>query len=139
MASSSVEIVPNVEPVVEKKTKKTKSTKTNDEPVPVLNTEASSSNSYEQQVKSLTGLIADLTKRVMALEVELKELKEKPTSVAEPSTKVKKEEKEKKTRAPTAYNIFMKEKMLELKDSHPTLTNIERMKMAAEAWSESKK
>jgi hypothetical protein len=46
--------------------------------------------------------------------------------------------KVKKKREPTAYNIFMKTKLIELKESHPSLSNIERMKMAAEAWDTSK-
>lgn len=46
----------------------------------------------------------------------------------------KKVRKVKETRVPTAYNIFMKETMFELKVTHPQLSNIERMKMAVEAW-----
>jgi hypothetical protein len=96
------------------------------------------STSSNDDVASLKLLVEQLTKRVDELESRLSELEGKPT---EPQTKPKvvKNNEEKKPRAPTAYNLFMKEKMTELKESHPTLTNIERMKMAAEAWSESKK
>lgn len=52
--------------------------------------------------------------------------------------KIDEAKKTKKPRAPTAYNIFMKQKMVELMETHPHLTNIERMKMAAEAWIEKK-
>ena len=132
MASSSV--VDNVvEAVVEKKTKKGKTVK-ND-------AGASTSNvvSSEDQIKNLVSQLSELVKRVEALETELQEVKQQTAGTPKDNAKPKKEEKEKKTRAPTAYNIFMKEKMLELKESHPELSNIERMKMAAESWSESKK
>lgn len=97
-----------------------------------------SSSSNNDEFASLKLLVEQLTKRVEELETRVSELEGKPT---DPPTKQKvvKSTEEKKPRAPTAYNLFMKEKMTELKESHPTLTNIERMKMAAEAWSESKK
>ena len=132
MAASSV--VDNVvETVVEKKTKKGKTVKNDNV--------ASTSNvvSNEDKVDNLVNQLAELVKRVELLEAELKEVKQQTAGTPKDNTKPKKEEKEKKTRAPTAYNIFMKEKMLELKESHPNLSNIERMKMAAECWSESKK
>ena len=43
--------------------------------------------------------------------------------------------KEKKTRPPTAYNLFMKEKMNELKEQNPEMTAKERFSSAAELWS----
>jgi YABBY protein len=134
MASSSQVVDTVVEPVVEKKTKKGKTAKVDTVKV---DTGASTSAvvSTEDQMASLVNQLSLLMKRVETLEGELQEMKGTQKDVPKP----KKEEKEKKTRAPTAYNLFMKEKMLELKESHPTLTNIERMKMAAEAWSESKK
>ena len=90
----------------------------------------------EVKVEKLTELVNTLVQRIEVLESKLKE----PTSPSKPSGKKEKEPKEeKKPRAPSAYNLFMKEKMGELKESHPDLNNIERMKMAAEAWSESKK
>ena len=54
--------------------------------------------------------------------------------------KIHEAKKTKKTRVykRTAYNFFMKEKMLELMETHPHLTNIERMKMAVEIWNENK-
>jgi vacuolar-type H+-ATPase subunit I/STV1 len=140
MASTSVDnVVVENTVVVEKKTKKGKTPKVE---VPVV--EASTSKvvvSQEEQISNLVNQLSQLVKRVELLENEVTELKQQQ-SVGGSQTKqtvVKKEEKEKKTRAPTAYNLFMKEKMLELKDTHSSLSNIERMKMAAEAWSESKK
>jgi uncharacterized protein (UPF0335 family) len=120
--------------VVEKKAKKGKASKIE---VPVV--EASSSSSNVEV--NLTNQLSELVKRLELLENEVKELKQQQSiDVSQPKQiMVKKEEKEKKTRAPTAYNLFMKEKMLELKETHSNLTNIERMKMAAEAWSENKK
>lgn len=99
---------------------------------------ASSSN---DDVSTLRTLVENLTKRIDELETRVRELEGKNTDTKETPTKQKptKSNEEKKPRAPTAYNLFMKEKMTELKETHPTLTNIERMKMAAEAWTESKK
>lgn len=37
---------------------------------------------------------------------------------------------------PSPYSIFMKQKMIELKDSHLNMTIIERIKMIADAWAE---
>lgn len=134
MASTS-QVVDTV--VVEKKVKKGKAAK-----VDTVKVDAGASTSAvvstEDQMANLANLVnqlALLMKRVETLESEFQEVKGSQKDASKP----KKEEKEKKTRAPTAYNLFMKEKMLELKESHPSLTNIERMKMAAEAWSESKK
>jgi outer membrane murein-binding lipoprotein Lpp len=92
-------------------------------------------NNDVDEIASLKALITELTARVQTLEATVEKLK----TGGDATEKPKKEEKEKKPRAPTAYNNFMKEKMHELKESHPALTNIERMKMAAEAWTESKK
>lgn len=39
-----------------------------------------------------------------------------------------------KPRQPTAYNLFMKEKLLELSQTHPSLKNKDRMKMASDHW-----
>lgn len=90
----------------------------------------------EQKVEQLTELVNTLVKRIEVLESK----SEEQPSTSKPSGKKEKEPKEdKKPRAPSAYNLFMKEKMGELKETHPDLNNIERMKVAAEAWSESKK
>lgn len=97
-----------------------------------------STNNNVNEVASLKVLVEELSNRVAKLEAILERI-EKTKTDTEVVEKPKKEEKEKKPRAPTAYNNFMKEKMHELKESHPSLTNIERMKMAAEAWTESKK
>ena len=54
--------------------------------------------------------------------------------------KVKKnvEGEEKKKRAPTAYNIFVKEKMAVVKEEFPELNRQELMKKIAEMWSAEK-
>ena len=39
-----------------------------------------------------------------------------------------------KPRQPTIYNLFMKEKLLELSLTHPSLKNKDRMKMASDQW-----
>ena len=46
----------------------------------------------------------------------------------------KKVSSDKKKREPTAYNLFLKEKIAELKETHPDLTAPERMKEAALLW-----
>lgn len=134
MASTSTDNV-----IVEKKMRKAKTSKVD---VPVL--EVSSSNvdtRKDEHIDNIVNQLSELVNRLAILEKEVKELKQQQGVSSSQPTQIitKKEEKEKKTRVPTAYNNFMKTKMLELKETHPNLTNIERMKMAAEAWSESKK
>lgn len=137
MASTSDNVVIDNTVVVEKKTKKGKTPKVE---VPVAQATSSVELKKDEQVNTLVQQLSDLVKRMELLENEVKELKQQSAGSSQTKqTTIKKEEKEKKTRAPTAYNNFMKEKMLELKETHPNLTNIERMKMAAEAWTESKK
>ena len=46
--------------------------------------------------------------------------------------------KTKGSRAPTAYNLFMKEKMLELKVSSPELTNNQKFAQVASMWAQHK-
>lgn len=50
----------------------------------------------------------------------------------------RKEKKERKPRAPTEYNLFLKECMLNLSKSHPDMGTRERMKMAVEEWRKKK-
>lgn len=59
--------------------------------------------------------------RVEALEKELRELK-----MGKPMAK-----KEKSSRKPSRYNLFMKEEMTKLKISHPEMPHKERFKLAA--------
>lgn len=93
--------------------------------------------SLEDKVEKLTELVNSLVKRIEVLESNALEVA--PVTNSKGAGKKDKEPKEdKKPRAPSAYNLFMKEKMGELKESHPDLNNIERMKMAAEMWSASK-
>jgi hypothetical protein len=44
----------------------------------------------------------------------------------------------KPTRALSPYNIFMKEKMAELKEKHPDMNGKEKFKIVAEEWSKLK-
>eukprot|EP00047_Mylnosiga_fluctuans_P001349 m.219874 g.219874 ORF g.219874 m.219874 type:complete len:90 (+) comp10269_c0_seq1:204-473(+) len=46
---------------------------------------------------------------------------------------------EKTKRAPSAYNIFIKDKLAELKASNPEMDHKQRFKAATEAWNEQKK
>ena len=102
-----------------------------------------------------------------AEEVSLSEMKKKLTEIykkhAEPSEKKEKkakkekkddgeekkakkvakkkddgEKEEKKKREPTAYNLFMREKMAELKEDKD-MTGKDKMKKIAEMWSEREK
>lgn len=50
----------------------------------------------------------------------------------------RKEKKERKPRAPTAYNLFLKEHMLLIAQNHPEISTRERMKMAVEEWRKKK-
>ena len=65
--------------------------------------------------------------RLETLEKEIKELK------MEKSVE-KKEKKEKKTRAPSAYNIFMKAELASIKAAHPDMSHQERFKLAASRY-----
>ena len=62
---------------------------------------------------------------------------QKEKSVTKTEKSPKKTEKSK--RAPTAYQIFMKEEIARLKESHPKLEHKERFSMAAQNWSKQKK
>lgn len=53
-------------------------------------------------------------------------------------TSSKKKNKTKGTRKPTVYNMFMKEKMLELKNSSPELSNNDKFSKIATMWKEQK-
>lgn len=96
-------------------------------------------NDATPSISQLVDLIEELKTRIIALEDTVTTLKSAASNVSNAPSKSSKPAEEKKPRAPTAYNLFMKEKMSELKEQHPEMSNIDRMKMAAEAWSESKK
>lgn len=69
-------------------------------------------------------------------------------NILEPSESVKKDAKkiqkktkdnqEKKTRNPSAYNIFVKETVIKLTETHKHLIPKERFKLAISMWSENK-
>lgn len=130
------------ETVVEVVKKGKRAAKNTDKSVPVASTSTSvvEKTDKTEEFDLLKKLVEDLSERVRILEekIESREQieKEEPVKV---SKKDKEPKEEKKPRAPTAYNIFMKNKMNELKETNPELNNVERMKKAAEAWSESKK
>lgn len=66
--------------------------------------------------------------------------KKKPPKEKSPKKTEKSPKKtEKSKRAPTAYQIFMKEEIARLKESHPKLEHKERFSMAAQNWSKQKK
>lgn len=46
--------------------------------------------------------------------------------------------KEKKTRPPNSYNMFIKDKMREIKEANPEFKGKELMKRATEAWNQQK-
>jgi hypothetical protein len=110
-------------------------------PVVVVEETPTVENSHTTtEVDSLKTLVEELTKRLEELETTVSTLKstQLAQSVSTRKTDTSPAKPEKKTRAPTAYNVFMKEKMSELKTTHPDVTNIERMRLAAAAWSEIK-
>ena len=67
----------------------------------------------------------ELEKRVAELEKRVAEL--------EGGTKTKKK-RSGEPRAPTEYNLFMKKKYAELKESKPNITHTERFAECAKAW-----
>jgi hypothetical protein len=106
----------------------------------VENTPTLNESHTATEFDSLKTLVEKLTKRVEELETTVLTLKSTQLAQSTPTRKgdTSLAKPEKKTRAPTAYNVFMKEKMSELKTTHPDVTNIERMRLAAAAWSEIK-
>ena len=71
-------------------------------------------------IEELSETVAKLTKKVEALESE------------------KLPKKEKKSRPPSAYNKFMKNKLPELKKEFPDLNHSELFKKCATLWKEEK-
>lgn len=45
---------------------------------------------------------------------------------------------QKKKREPTAYNLFMKDMIKELREKHPTIDKTELMKLGAQEWQKQK-
>ena len=68
--------------------------------------------------------MSDINKRIEDLETRVAQLEKKhDTTKAAP-----------KKRAPSEYNIFMKDKLKELKVQNPGLPQADLMKMGAAAW-----
>lgn len=65
---------------------------------------------------------------------ELLERLEGPRPDAPASTPEKTRSPEKKKRPPTEYNMFMKDRLVELRREHPELPQKERFRMAMAAW-----
>ena len=72
------------------------------------------------------------------VEINILEPSEDVKKDAEKKYKKTKENAEKKKRTPTAYNIFVKETVIKLQESHKDLTPKERFKLAISMWSENK-
>ena len=70
---------------------------------------------------------SDMEKRITALEAKIELL-----------TKGKKVTREKTTRKPSEYNLFMKERIESLKSSQPGMTHKERFSKAVELWKDRK-
>ena len=73
--------------------------------------------------------------------ITLDELKGRLTEIYKQISKGKKvkvEKTDKKKREPTAYNLFLQEKMAELKEVEPKLTAQEKMSRVSELWKEHK-
>jgi hypothetical protein len=71
-----------------------------------------------------------MEERVEALEREIAELKKVKTT-----TNNCVEKKEKKTRAPSAYNEFMKTELAKIKLTNPEMSHKEKFKLAASRYS----
>lgn len=65
------------------------------------------------------------------LQVQLQEFKKSNTV---PVLSFGPKKKEKKTRPPNSYNMFIKDKMHEIKEANPEFKGKELMKRATEAW-----
>ena len=70
----------------------------------------------------------------MTIEQELKALQKRVEQLE--SSKPKKEKKERKARPPTAYQAFVKEQMVLVKDNNPEVAPKERMGFIAKLWKE---
>lgn len=75
---------------------------------------------------------------IKLVEINILEPSEDVKKDAEKKNKKTKENAEKKKRNPTAYNIFVKETVIKLQESHKDLTPKERFKLAISMWSENK-
>jgi len=83
-------------------------------------------------------LIKEFSELVLAndTDISLTELKKTLGEVYKTmKTNEKKKKTEKPKKAPTAYNIFMKQKMQEIKNSDPSIPPKERMKIISTYWS----
>ena len=107
--------------------------------------------SFTKFNKAVQKFLDDYTKEVLTkvIEVSKVDLTEEQRCAIEGECKVMYEEKssgvgkkkgggEKVKRAPTKYNLFIKDKIVELKNSNPEIDRKELMKMAAQSWSKEK-
>lgn len=83
---------------------------------------------------------SDLNEFANEFKESLKETnKELAKSMTKRGKKSSGEAKEKKKREPTAYNLFIKSKMAEIKETNPEIKGKELMRAAVEAWNAEKK
>lgn len=85
-------------------------------------------------MESICQRLNDLEVKNKQLEKEINELKSNSTS----SNKRQKQKVPKPPKPPSAYNLYMKDKLKELKETHPNMSHKEVWKAATSAWSEAK-
>ena len=73
-------------------------------------------------------------KRWMKVKEEKKNVKKEKKSMDGGDDNEKKEKKEKKKRAPSTYNLFIKQKMIEIRKNNDDIVPKECMKLATAEW-----
>ena len=75
----------------------------------------------------------NLQEKVVALEARIAQLEQSGDS-DKPKAKTKAKRAPNPDRVPSPYNTFVKEKLAELKISHPDMSHQDRFKKCAELW-----
>jgi hypothetical protein len=83
-------------------------------------------NEKEYSLVEIKKILSDVYKNTYKKDTKVKKTKAKKSSDDEENPKEKK--------APTAYNIFVKENMSAVKEKYPELNNQERMSKIGELW-----
>lgn len=78
--------------------------------------------------------MSSIEERLKALEIQNKELRADLEGIKKKGVL----KKDRKKKAPSAYNIFVKEAMPHLKEQFPDLSHKELFKLAAQEWSKKK-
>lgn len=98
-----------------------------------MNTQA-----YQKYQKSFAKFIEDYNKELLEklseLSPEAKQQVEDVLSTMVVKAETSKSSVPKKKRAPTEYNLFMKDKIKELREAHPDIDKTELMRMGAKEW-----